>query len=106
MKLFCVRCLDAYHPIETDYVIDGCAFGTSAAYLMLQSFDNSAKQMVVNFFKNDRYVPKVFGFRLHGTCHSGAKMYWLREEVNDVQTDTNERHDPMVSSLIDGPLIK
>jgi len=85
VKLFCARCLDIYEPLKQQAVLDGCAFGTTAAHLMFQSVERAA-ELVRNRsrFGKNVYIPTVFGFRIHPSSACGSQMLWLRRD-NDGQ---------------------
>ena len=94
VKLFCPRCLDTYQPPHTrHHNIDGCAFGTSAAGLLLLNNAELQRQMVTEWWPRSMhysvneqtkcqesgiYTPKIYGFRIHPTSQSGPRMQWLR----------------------------
>ncbi|OMJ70195.1 hypothetical protein SteCoe_31877 [Stentor coeruleus] len=60
IKVFCPKCQDIYLPKEKHANIDGANFGTSAAHLFLQTYPEYYPSN-----KHKKYVPKVYGFRLH-----------------------------------------
>ncbi|KAL8419480.1 hypothetical protein RB594_002627 [Gaeumannomyces avenae] len=69
VKLYCARCEDIYNPKSTRHAgIDGAYFGTS--------FHNILFQVYPTFIPTksaERYVPRVFGFKVHG---SAALIRW------------------------------
>lgn len=60
VKVFCPRCQDVYVPKEKYGSIDGANFGTSASLLFLQTYEEFYPKSKVS-----KFVPKVYGFRLH-----------------------------------------
>ncbi|KAL8370953.1 hypothetical protein RB595_001014 [Gaeumannomyces hyphopodioides] len=64
VKLYCARCEDIYNPKSTRHAgIDGAYFGTS--------FHNILFQVYPTFIPTksaERYVPRVFGFKVHGSA--------------------------------------
>ena len=62
VKIFCPKCQDVYVPKEKYSNIDGANFGTSAPHLFLQTYPEFYPSCNAN-----KYIPKVYGFRLHET---------------------------------------
>lgn len=59
VKLFCPQCEEIYNPKNPLHQeIDGAFFGTSFAHMFLMQFPETKKPI-------ERYVPKIFGFKLH-----------------------------------------
>lgn len=69
MRLYCPRCRDIYSCDPISKHLDGAAFGSSFAHLFFMTYD---KELVPNL-PTEMYVPRVFGFRIHGTSSSLAK---------------------------------
>lgn len=61
VKLYCPRCEDIYNPKSSRHgAVDGAYFGTSFPHMLFQVHPNYLPS------KNlDRYVPRIFGFKVH-----------------------------------------
>lgn len=69
VKLYCVRCEDVYNPKSSRHAaIDGAYFGTSFHNIMFQVYPALVPPKSV-----ERYVPRVFGFKVHA---SAALIRW------------------------------
>lgn len=69
VKVFCPRCQEVYYPKQKFQDVDGAYFGTSFPHILLQSFpDLSAIRPVT------KYVPRIYGFKLHGHCGSKTEL--------------------------------
>ncbi|KAA8499764.1 Casein kinase II subunit beta-1 [Porphyridium purpureum] len=63
MKVFCPMCWDIYFPRSRHHnTLDGAYWGTSFPHLFLQMNHHLVPQR-----NADRYVPRVFGFKLHSS---------------------------------------
>eukprot|EP01105_Mastigella_eilhardi_P006843 TRINITY_DN18358_c0_g1_i1.p1 TRINITY_DN18358_c0_g1~~TRINITY_DN18358_c0_g1_i1.p1 ORF type:complete len:281 (-),score=101.39 TRINITY_DN18358_c0_g1_i1:52-894(-) len=63
VKMYCPRCEELYFPkLQRHVNVDGAFFGTSFAHLLLMQYPELCPQRAN---PSQRYVPKVFGFRLH-----------------------------------------
>lgn len=61
VKLWCARCEDMYNPKSSRHAtIDGAYFGTSFHNILFQVYPS-----LVPTKSTERYVPKVFGFKVH-----------------------------------------
>ena len=61
VKLFCPHCDDIYAPKSGKHAsIDGAYFGTTFAHMFVQSFPDAVPQIK----SKQKYVPKIFGFRI------------------------------------------
>ncbi|OAJ35834.1 hypothetical protein BDEG_20066 [Batrachochytrium dendrobatidis JEL423] len=77
VKLYCPRCEDVYSPISKKHAaVDGAYFGTSLPHLLLQMFPTMAPQKTI-----ERYVPRIFGFRLHQFAEEQRKQDHIREDI-------------------------
>ena len=64
VKLYCSKCNDIYAPDATHANVDGAYFGSTFPHLFFMVFP----ELKVNEeFK--KYIPRVFGFKLHSTSH-------------------------------------
>lgn len=87
-KLFCPKCQNVYHPnpyqrirgsssshhgpghassSSREHQVDGSSFGTTFAHLFLMTFHNLVPDRPT---QESKYVPRVFGFRVHNTAKS------------------------------------
>jgi casein kinase II subunit beta len=77
VKLFCPKCEDVYSPISKKHTtIDGAYFTTSLPQLVLQMHPNLIPQK-----RTERYVPRIFGFRVHKISEEHRKQDRIREEL-------------------------
>eukprot|EP00299_Pterocystis_sp_00344_P016801 c8427_g1_i1.p1 GENE.c8427_g1_i1~~c8427_g1_i1.p1 ORF type:complete len:324 (-),score=89.38 c8427_g1_i1:126-1097(-) len=61
VKIYCSKCEDIYYPKSSRHTgIDGAYFGTSFPHLFLQTYAE-----LRGAEPTQRYVPRIFGFRLH-----------------------------------------
>lgn len=89
VKVFCPLCQEVYKPREIFYgfqgakkiykfdLPDGIYFGTSFPQAFLANFPDLDPRLV----KNERYIPKLYGFRIFGKY--GSKYYTKDQEELD-----------------------
>mmetsp|Transcript_11184 Transcript_11184/g.11211 ORF Transcript_11184/g.11211 Transcript_11184/m.11211 type:complete len:500 (+) Transcript_11184:165-1664(+) len=65
VKLFCPRCQDVYSCQSSQKHIDGAFFGPTFPNLFMMSFEELVPEPPV-----DRYVPRIFGFKIHSSSRS------------------------------------
>ncbi|KAF9183351.1 casein kinase 2 regulatory subunit [Haplosporangium sp. Z 767] len=76
VKLFCCRCEDIYNPKSTRHAsIDGAYFGCSFPHMLFQVYPQ-----LVPPKSTDRYVPRIFGFKLHDVAKQHRYQDMVREE--------------------------
>ncbi|KAF9290842.1 casein kinase 2 regulatory subunit [Mortierella alpina] len=76
VKLFCCRCEDIYNPKSTRHAsIDGAYFGCSFPHMLFQVYPQ-----LVPPKSTDRYVPRIFGFKLHDVAKQHRYQDMIREE--------------------------
>lgn len=69
VKLYCPRCEDLYNPKSSRHAsIDGAYFGTSFPGMLFQVYPHLLPSKT-----NERYVPKIFGFKVH---HNAKLARW------------------------------
>ena len=72
LKLYCPHCEDVYTPPSRRHSgIDGAYFGTSFPHLVFQAFPDMLPEK-----RMERYIPRIFGFKLH------SAMVEIREQEN------------------------
>ncbi|KAI3634695.1 hypothetical protein MIR68_007076 [Amoeboaphelidium protococcarum] len=104
VSLFCPMCIDLYHPTHGKHqALDGCAFGQTAAHLLINTYPQQFEQVQFMWQRNalesvnigtsigsmqgtDRsqfsqggvYVPRIYGFRINQKSKTAQRMKWLR----------------------------
>jgi casein kinase II subunit beta len=94
VKLYCARCEDLYNPKSTRHAgIDGAYFGTSFHNILFQVYP-----ALVPLKSVDRFVPCVYGFRVHAAA---ALVRWqdhkreeMRRHLKKLNVDPGFRADP------------
>ncbi|RKP22298.1 casein kinase II subunit beta [Syncephalis pseudoplumigaleata] len=75
-KIYCPRCQDIYTPKSSRHAtIDGAYFGTTFAHMLFMVYPNLVPQR-----SHERYVPKIFGFKIHEISKQHRKQDELRED--------------------------
>ncbi|KAJ3208747.1 casein kinase 2 regulatory subunit [Entophlyctis luteolus] len=75
VMLYCPRCEDVYTPpLRRHAAIDGAYFGTTFPHMLLQAYPQ-----LVPSRSNDRYVPKIFGFKVHSISKEQKRQDEIRE---------------------------
>jgi casein kinase II subunit beta len=93
VKLYCARCEDIYNPKSSRHAaIDGAYFGTSFHNILFQVYPALIPTKSV-----DRYVPRVYGFKVHA---SAALIRWqsskrdeMRRRLRKLEIDTGFRDE-------------
>ncbi|KAJ3343882.1 casein kinase 2 regulatory subunit [Gonapodya sp. JEL0774] len=76
VKIYCPKCEDLYHPpLRRHAGIDGSYFGTTLPHLLLQVYPN-----LVPSKPAERYVPRIFGFKVNESAKVHRKQDQVREE--------------------------
>lgn len=77
VKLYCAKCEDIYSPkLSRHATIDGAYFGTSFPAMFFQVFPT-----IIPTKPKERYVPKIFGFKLHDHAKLARWQENQREEM-------------------------
>ncbi|KAJ2784798.1 casein kinase 2 regulatory subunit [Coemansia javaensis] len=77
VKLYCSRCEDIYNPKSRKHsMIDGAYFGTSFPHMLLQ-----CHQSLRPAVSEQRYVPRIFGFRINKI----AELHRWQDEQREEQ---------------------
>lgn len=85
VKLFCPKCEDLYNPKSSrHFSIDGAYFGTSFPNILFQVYPT---MMPVKSIK--RYVPKIFGFKVHAAAALARWQDAHREEMQERLKEVN-----------------
>ena len=86
LKLYCPHCEDIYTPPSRRHSsVDGSYFGTTFPHLIFQNFPELMPSK-----RLERYIPKIFGFKLHSTMKEIAEQEKIRKN-NHGETDRNFR---------------
>jgi casein kinase II subunit beta len=79
VRLYCPRCEDVYIPSsKKHHSVDGAYFTTSLPHLIFEMFPALLTQKPV-----DRYVPKIFGFRVHSIAQRHRQQDQYRQELEE-----------------------
>ena len=77
VKLYCARCEDVYNPKSNRHqAIDGAYFGTSFHNILFQVYPALIPSKTV-----DRYVPRVYGFKVHSAATLVRWQHSKRDEM-------------------------
>ncbi|KAL4426683.1 hypothetical protein ABPG77_004739 [Micractinium sp. CCAP 211/92] len=95
VKLFCPKCEDVYYPRSKYHGnLDGAYFGTTFAHLFQLTYPQLRPSKPA-----DRYVPKVFGFKIHPSAYeqqpaaakrSAAQQQAARQQQQQQQQQTGD----------------
>ena len=78
VKLYCARCEDTYNPKSSRHAsIDGAYFGTSFHSILFQVYPT-----LVPAKSQERYVPRVYGFKVHAAA---ALVRWQNGQRGDMR---------------------
>lgn len=78
VKLWCARCEDMYNPKSSRHAgIDGAYFGTSFHNILFQVYPSLVPTKSV-----ERYVPKVYGFKVHAPA---ALIRWQEDKRDEMR---------------------
>ncbi|KAG0240943.1 casein kinase 2 regulatory subunit [Actinomortierella wolfii] len=76
VKLYCCRCEDIYNPKSSRHAsIDGAYYGCSFPHMLFQVYPQ-----LVPPKSTERYVPRIFGFKLHDVAKQHRYQDRIREE--------------------------
>lgn len=69
--MYCPCCQQIYYPSKHRYQLDGAFFGTDFPHVFFQNFPQFLD------FKMKKYIPKVYGFKVHESSkvHPGKYEY-------------------------------
>lgn len=78
VKLYCARCEDVYNPKSSRHAaIDGAYFGTSFHNVLFQVYPTLVPPKSI-----ERYVPRVYGFKVHA---SAALIRWQDQRRDEMR---------------------
>lgn len=78
VKLYCARCEDIYNPKSSRHsAIDGAYFGTSFHNIIFQVYP-----ALIPTKSYDRYVPRIFGFKVHAPA---TLIRWQNVERDEMR---------------------
>lgn len=78
VKLWCARCEDMYNPKSSRHAtIDGAYFGTSFHNILFQVYPSLVPTKSI-----ERYVPKVYGFKVHAPA---ALIRWQEDKRDEMR---------------------
>jgi len=78
VKLYCAKCEDIYNPKSSRHSsIDGAYFGTSFHNILFQVYPAMLPQKT-----QARYVPRIYGFRVHAAA---ALTRWQEEKREEMK---------------------
>lgn len=102
VKLYCARCEDIYNPKSSRHAaIDGAYFGTSFHNIIFQVYPALVPTKSV-----ERYVPRVFGFKVHGPAAlvrwQNARRDDMRRRLRKLQIDSGFKEETGESDDQDG----
>lgn len=70
VKVYCARCKQIYEPVYPGVQsVDGAFFGTTFPHLFFMSFE----QLRPKDCDGENWVPRVYGFRIHGSSQLGPQ---------------------------------
>ncbi|KAK9717345.1 casein kinase 2 regulatory subunit [Basidiobolus ranarum] len=76
VKLYCCRCEDIYNPKSSRHAsIDGAYFGSSFPHMLFQVYAHLVPPKTT-----ERYVPRIFGFKVHEISKQHRFQDCIREE--------------------------
>ena len=93
VKLFCPRCRNVYNCSNQFRHIDGAFFGPTFPNLFFMNFED-----VVPDVSFEKFIPRVFGFRIHSSSKSLPKQPEKRTQGSDNNGDDDNCHNKNSSS--------
>ncbi|KAK4510796.1 uncharacterized protein ATC70_005230 [Mucor velutinosus] len=87
VKLYCPRCEDIYNPKSSRHgAIDGAYFGTSFPHMLFQVHSNYLPTK-----NTERYVPRIFGFKVHDIANQQRWQDKAREEFEKKRLEKQQQ---------------
>ncbi|KAG9255018.1 casein kinase II, regulatory subunit [Emericellopsis atlantica] len=91
VKLYCAKCEDAYNPKSSRHAaIDGAYFGSSFHNIIFQVYPALVPAKSV-----ERYVPRVYGFKVHAAASlvrwQSGRREEMRRRLRRLEVDTGFR---------------
>ena len=84
VKVYCPKCEDVYIPRFKFVDIDGAYFGCSFPNIFFQTFPE-----LLPTDKQNKYIPKIYGFRLYGMPGSKYEKN-INEQENRSKSESNK----------------
>jgi len=76
VKLYCPRCEDIYNPKSSRHAtIDGAYYGSTFPHMLFQVYPHLLPPK-----SNERYIPRIFGFKIHDIAKQHRWQDQQREE--------------------------
>jgi casein kinase II subunit beta len=93
VKLYCARCEDLYNPKSSRHAaIDGAYFGTSFHDILFQVYP-----ALIPTKSAERYVPRVYGFKVHAAAAlvrwQNGKREEMRRRLRKMEVESGFRED-------------
>lgn len=113
VRIFCPMCWDLYFPRSRNhYTLDGAYWGTTFPHLFLSAYPSVVPQR-----SKERYIPRIYGFKIHESAVQVQRNKYGRDAVpgrsenngTDTTTGTRSRqlttqHRQMVQAQNNGNL--
>lgn len=82
VRIFCPMCWDLYFPRSRNhYSLDGAYWGTTFPHLFLHSYPSVVPQR-----SKEKYVPRIFGFKIH---HTSPQVQRNKGTTNEEEDNNN-----------------
>jgi len=82
VKLYCPKCEDIYNPKSSRHTaIDGAYYGTSFPHMLFQVYTNLVPQKTSSTGTTERYIPRIFGFKVHDIAKIQRWQDVVREDM-------------------------
>ena len=97
VKLFCPKCEDVYYPRSKYHGnLDGAYFGTTFPHLFLMSYPALRPAKAT-----ERYVPRVFGFKIHASAIDQSGGQQKRRQQQEQQQQQNSGSLQQQQAVVD-----
>lgn len=88
VKIYCPRCEEVYVPRIKFVDIDGAYFGCSFPHIFFQTFPE-----LLPTAKQNKYVPKIYGFKLYEKCGSKYEKKVLPKDEDKKGEDEHNKKE-------------
>lgn len=97
VKIYCPKCNDIYYPRSSRHRgIDGAYWGTTFPHLFLITYPENKPPPPTTF-----YIPRVYGFRVHGMDYSGHGIKSITNNAVGSNTSGQLDNDKRKNSMDD-----